>query len=290
LKSLNHQHLFYFWHTAHEGSMLAASRVLGVSQPTISVQIGELEKFFGKPLFERLGKTLELTDFGNLVMSYAEDIFLVSDELVEAATGRRGKLPHRVRVGVVDVIPKSVAYAMLKNLALEVSREGGILSVSEGTLEQLLDSINSRSLDVLISDAPLPPTSHARVYSRKLTSLAVNIVGEFEMAKRLRRRFPDSLQEAPFLLPKKNTMLRREVDLWFHENGVHPKVVGEFDDTALMKEFARAGLGVMPMSGEPSKDFGLAFVGELKGLSQGFFLLSPERRNVDAIVEALLRK
>jgi LysR family transcriptional activator of nhaA len=284
MKSLNHQHLYYFWQTTREGGMLAASRTLGISQPTISVQVGELERFFGKPLFERHGKSLELTDFGRLVANYAEEIFSTSQELVEVALGRQGELPARVRAGVVDVIPKGVAFSLLHPIVKKLACENCMVSVSEGSLEALISDLISRHVDIVISDAPLPPESRARVFTRRLASLDVNVVANADTAARLRRNFPKSLNGAPFLLPRRDTMLRRELDLWFHEAGVHPRIVGEFDDTALMKEFARAGVGAMPVAGVPAKESLLAVVGSLAGLQQNFFLLFPERRNVDAVV------
>lgn len=284
MKSLNHQHLYYFWQTTREGGMLAASRILGVSQPTISVQVGELERFFGKPLFERRGKSLELTDFGRLVANYAEEIFSTSQELVEVALGRQGELPSRLRAGVVDVIPKGVAFSLLRPVFKKLTCENCMVSVSEGSLEVLLSDIASRNVDIVISDAPLPPESRARVFCRKISSLDVNVVASVDVAAKLRRNFPRSLGGVPFLLPRRDTMLRRELDLWFHEAKVQPRIVGEFDDTALMKEFARAGLGVMPVAGVPAKESLLSVVGQLAGLQQNFFLLFPERRNVDAVV------
>ncbi len=281
MKTLNHQHLFYFLNTAREGSMLAASRLLGVSQPTISVQIGELEKFFGKVLFERRGKSLELTDFGTVVFKYAEDIFNISGELVEVSMGRQGMLPSRIRVGVVDVIPKGVAHALLKPVMEAACSENSLLSVSEGTSEKLLDDMRSRALDIILSDSPFPPESGGRIFSRKIASLSVKIVAQSELATKMRKQFPASLNGARFLLPKRNAMLRNELDLWFFENKVKPKIVAEFDDTALMKEFARSGLGLMPVAGVPHRDWGLDVVGEIRGVSQNCFLLFPERRNLD---------
>jgi LysR family transcriptional activator of nhaA len=267
--------------------MLAASRLLGVSQPTISVQIGELEKFFGKTLFERLGKSIELTDFGRTVFKYAEDIFSISSELVEVSMGRQGVLPSRIRVGVVDVIPKGVAFSLLKHLVNEACQEGCMLSVSEGTAEKLLIEMRARTLDFILSDSPFPPESGGRIFSRKIASLPVKIVGNSEVAQKMRRHFPGSLDGARILVPKRNTMLRHELDLWFFENKVQPKIVGEFDDTALMKEFARSGVGVMPMAGVPHGSWGLDVVGEMKGLSQNYFLLFPEKRNLDWAVKLL---
>jgi LysR family transcriptional activator of nhaA len=278
MKNLNHQHLFYFWHTVREGSMQAAARVLGVTQPTVSAQIGELERALGRPLFLRHGKSLETSEFGLWVARYAEDIFTISNELLNLAQGRFDTGPTRVAVGVVDVLPKSICFFALKPLAQAANEGKFVLSVSEGALDDLVDGIANRSLDFVLADAPIPPQSRHRVFSRKLCSLQVWVAAESGMAKELKKDFPKSLSGKPFLFPKNDTQLRHGLDLWFHDQGIEPRAVGVFDDTALMKQFARAGMGALPIAAHPDVEVGLDVVGPLEGLTQSLFLISPERK------------
>jgi LysR family transcriptional activator of nhaA len=278
LKNLNHQHLYYFWHTVREKSMLAASKATGVTQPTISSQIADLERALGKPLFVRHGKSIEPSEFGLVVARYAEAIFSISNELLDVAQGRLQSAPTRIAVGVVDVVPKSTCFRILKPLADEAKAGKTVLVVSEGALEDLVNEIGARNLDFVIADSPISPQSRHRVFSRKLGSLQVWIAAEPKLARALRKNFPQSIHNQPMLFPKKDTQLRRELDLWFHENAIDPQRVGVFDDSALMKQFGMDGMGVVPVAGVPKEESGLEPIGVLEGVSQSFFLIFPERR------------
>lgn len=277
---LNYHHLHYFWVVAREGSVTRAGEVLHVSQPTVSGQIRELERALKAPLFAKSGRGLALTDTGRAVFRYADDIFSLGRELMDLVSGRPVGQPVRLRVGVVDVMPKLVAQRLLLP-ALRLP-EPVRLVCSEGTLERLAAELTIHNLDVVLSDAPLPPTVKAKVYTHLLGACGVSIVGVPRLVDQYKGGFPASLDGAPFLLPAEGTALRRSLEQWFDGQGVRPVVRGEFEDTALLKAFGGAGEGVFAVPAVAERDarrqYGVRRVGRAGGVREQFYALSVERK------------
>lgn len=277
---LNYHHLYYFWTVAREGSVTRACEVLHVSQPTVSGQIRELERALKAPLFAKAGRGLALTDTGRAVFRYAEEIFALGRELMDLVSGRPVGQPARLRVGVVDVLPKLVAHLLLEP-ALRLQEQVRVVCV-EGKLDRLAAELAVHELDVILSDAPLPPAVKAKAYTHQLGECGVSILGVPRFVEQYRARFPKSLDGAPFLLPTENTTLRRSLDQWFDAHGVRPTVRGEFEDSALLKTFGRSGEGVfaVPTVIEPDirAHYGVQRIGRAVGLRERFFAISVERK------------
>ena len=245
MRHLNYGHLLYFWTVAREGSIARAAEVLHLTPQTISGQIRTLEESIGEELFRRSGRRLVLSEMGKLVFEYAEDIFTTGAELADVVRSKVPRGPLVFTVGVTDVVPKLVASRVLEPaLALE---EPVRVVCLEGKLEALLAELAVHRLDMVLSDRPAPDGLNIRAYSH---SLGVSAISFFcagaDLARRLRRRFPTSLHEAPMLLPTGNTALRRSLDHWFDDHKLVPHVVGEFEDSALLKAFGRSGRGIFP--------------------------------------------
>ena len=241
---LNYHHLLYFWAAARTGSIASASRELLVSQPTISTQIKTLETSLGVSLFERVGRGLELTETGQIVLSYAEEIFSLGRELRETVRHIPEGRPLRLRVGVADVLPKLLAQRLIAP-ALALPQPVHLI-LREGKAADLEAELGSFTLDVVLADAPLSPHVRVKAVSHGLGACDVGFFATHPLARRHRRGFPESLDDAPMLLPTVENALRRSVDKWFEEVGVRPRIVGEFDDSALMKAFAEEGHGIFP--------------------------------------------
>ena len=151
------------------GTFSAAAESLHLARPTVAAQIKELEKSFGEKLFEKQGRGMVLTEFGTQIHEYAEEIFAVGHELREfVKTGNIGNR-KRFTVGLPDVVPKLIAFELLKP-ALHMKERPRTVCY-EGKLPQLLTDLATHKLDLVISDAPAPPTLDFKVYNHKLCLL-----------------------------------------------------------------------------------------------------------------------
>jgi LysR family transcriptional activator of nhaA len=280
MSALNYQHLLYFWTAARRGGVTRASEELHLTQPTLSAQIRQLERRLGHALFRKQGRGLVLTEEGELAARYAEEIFALGRELLATLEGREAGRPPRLRVGVVDAVPKLVAYRLLAP-ARTLPVPARLVCV-EGKLDQLLGELALHRLDAVVSDAPLPSGSAVRAFSHLLGESAVAFFAVPALAKAHRRGFPKSLEGAPVLLPTEGTSLRTALASWLERSDIAPRVVGEFEDGALLSAFGQAGLGLFPatvaLAREEKRQFGVVEVGRVPGVSERYFVLSAERR------------
>lgn len=290
MDTLNYHHLRYFWAVAREGSLRRASEILHVSQPSMSAQIKQLEEALGTPLFRREGRGLALTDAGNRALALAEEIFALGQDLVTAvnvtAAGRRERFP----VGITDVLPKSVAYALLKPvLHLQPSLR---LTVREGMMEDLLGLLQAGRLDLILANDPAPSGSGAAICNHFLGSCGTTFMAEPTSARRYREGFPGSLQGAPALLPGAMAPVRRPLDHWLANQGVEPLVVAEFDDPALMKVFAADAAGWIPVPSlvveDTQRRHGLEVIGSTEEVRESYHAITPGRQVKNKTVAAIL--
>src|SRR4051812_5882025 len=229
---LNYNHLFYFWMVAREGSVVDAAKALMVSQPTVSIQVKELESALGHRLFDRTGRGLKLTDSGRIAFNYANEMFSLSRDLRKALDRQPTDRPLKMAVGIADVIPKRVVRRLLEPaLAL---KPGIRLICKEDTSGRLLADLAEGRLDVVLSDAPIGTGIHVQGFNHLLSECGTSFLAKKSLAMKYRRGFPKSLDGAPVLLPSDHTTVRQGLNAWFDSKHIHPEVVGEFDDTALM--------------------------------------------------------
>lgn len=278
--SLNYHHLLYFWTVAREGSITAACTKLHLAQPTISGQLKKLEQRIGGKLYERVGRELVLTDLGQTVYRYADEIFSIGQELSDALKGRPTGRPVKLHVGVPEVLPKLIVFRLLQP-ALSLP-EPVQLVCREGSQDQLLTMLAAHELDVVFSDSPAGSFVRVRAFNHPLGECGVGIFCTRQLRKQYGRRFPESCGGAPFLMPGSGTALRRSVEQWLFETGVPVQVVGEFDDTALMKVFAEANLGLIPaplaVEDEIRKQFDLHLIGTIPKAKEQFYAITVERK------------
>jgi len=286
---LNYHHLLYFWVVAREGTIARACDQLHLTQPSISKQLHQLEHSVGEKLFKRVGRNLVLTETGQLVFRYADEIFSLGRELSEALQGKPSRERLRLLVGVADVVPKLIAYRVLEP-ALHLPEPVQLMCDERGLVELLTDLAEHR-LDLVLSDSPLPPTSATRAYNHLLGECGVCIFGSSSLARKFRRGFPQSLEGAPFLLPTRKSMLRRSLDQWFDAQNIRPELVGEFDDSALLKVFGQAGVGLFPgpaaVEKETCRQYHVQLVGRLDAVRERFYAISVERKLKHPAVKAI---
>ena len=277
---LNDHHLLYFWTVARAGSITRACEELHLTQPAISAQIRTLERSLGEKLFTKSGRHLVLTEVGRVVYRYADEIFRTGRELQQTLAGRPSGRPVRLTVGVADAMPKLLVYRLLEP-ALALTPPVRPI-VREDKPERLLADLAVHVLDLVLSDAPVTPAVKVRAFSHLLGESGITIFGAPHLARAYRRRFPDSLGGAPFLLPTDNTALRRSLEQWFDGRGIRPGTVAEIEDSAVLKVFGAKGVGLFAaptvLEADLRRQYAVSVVGRVDAIRERFYALSAERR------------
>jgi LysR family transcriptional activator of nhaA len=287
---MNYRHLHYFLQVAKLGGVLRASEQLHLSPQTISGQIQLLEEALGTPLFARRGRGLALTDAGRLVVGYAEDIFSTGAELEEAVRDfRRTGAPLEFRIGVADAVPKTIACRLIEP-ATRLPEPVRVVC-REWKLDTLLGELALHRLDLVIADGPIPPTVSVRAYHHRLGSSGLSFFAAPALRESLKGRFPACLDGARLIMPSEDSAVGQRLRAWLQARSLHPRVVGECDDSALAKEFGRRGLGLFVgpsvLERDIEKQYGVRALGATSEVEAEFFAISVERRITHPCVTAI---
>jgi LysR family transcriptional activator of nhaA len=286
---MNFRHLHYFWVVAKEGSITRAAERLGLAVQTVSTQLALLEQSVGKALLTQQGRRLVLTEAGRLALSYADQIFLLGEQMQEAL-GEADSARTRLTVGISDSLPKLTAYRLLE-ATTQLSTPVRLVCY-EDQFEALLAKLALHKLDVVLTDRPVRSGTTLRVFSHQLFESETVVVGAAPLAARYAQGFPENLNGAPFLLPTRNNSLRGRIDEWFELHQVRPDVVGEFEDNALLTTFGRRGLGLFfapaALASDMAEQFGAVLVGPVPQVREQFYAISNERKIQHPAVEAIL--
>jgi LysR family transcriptional activator of nhaA len=287
---INYKNMHYFWAVARDGGVARASERLHLTPQTISGQLSLLEEYLGVDLFSRVGRNLELTDTGRMVLSYADEIFSLGGELEEVIHQWPDGRPQLFRVGVVDVLPKSITHRILEP-ALQMSEPVRMIC-READLDTLLAELAVHRLDLVLSDRPIPPTVSTRCFSHKLGECAISFFATKKLEKKLKGDFPRCLDGAPLLLPGGGSQLRSSIDQWLEKQRIHPRMIAEFDDSALMKVFGQDGAGVFiapaAIEAEVEWQYQVTAIGRVDEVKEHFYAISVERRVLHPVVTVLL--
>ncbi|MFK5915298.1 MAG: transcriptional activator NhaR [Woeseiaceae bacterium] len=286
---MNYKHLHYFLVVAKSGSIARASEKLHLTPQTISGQLSLLEESLDNALFSRVGRNLELTDTGRLVLSYAEEIFSLGGELEEMLRNIPEDRPLVFKVGVVDVVPKSIAYRLLAP-ALELPEAVRIIC-REGSVDSLLGELALHKVDLVIADSPIPSSINVRGFNHSLGDCGITFFATQELSDKLGKNFPQNLNAMPLLVPGEMTVARTRLIKWLDGQHIYPHIVGEFDDSALMKAFGRTGMGVFiaptPIAEEVKKQYGVVAIGQTNKIREQFYAISVERKISHPAVAAI---
>jgi LysR family transcriptional activator of nhaA len=286
---INFRHLYYFWVVATEGGITRAAERLGLAVQTVSSQLTLLEQQLGKTLFAQQGRRLVLTEAGRVAMSYADQIFLLGEQIQEALNeADSGRI--RLSVGISDSLPKLSAYRMLE-AALQMTRPVRLVCY-EDQFEALLADLALHKLDVVLTDREVRAGASLKLFSHQLFDSEMVVVGAPVLAAAWQAGFPANLNGAPFLLPTRNNALRGKIDEWFVQHRVRPDVVGEFEDNALLNTFGRRGLGLFfapaALADDVAAQFGAVRIGTVDSVREQFYAISNERKIKHPAVEAIL--
>ena len=276
---LNYHHLLYFWSTAKQGSITRACEELHLTPQTVSAQIRALERVVGEPLFLRTGRSMELTETGQTVFRYADEIFSLGRELSETLRGHRSGRTLTLHVGMADALPKLIAHHVLQPV-LELPQAVRI-DCQVGKPQALLADLVTHKLDVVLSDAPIPPGMRVRAFNHFLGDSTLTLLGSPALAKRCKRKFPQSLDGVPILLPTADAAIHYSLGRWFEDNDLHPEVVGEFADSGVLKVFGQQGAGVFAVptvvEAEIRRQYQVRKIAEIP-VTERFYAISVERK------------
>ena len=289
MTTLNYKHLHYFWVVAQEGSITRAAERLDVAVQTISGQLSLLERQLGKALFNSQGRGLVLSEAGRVALGYADQIFQLGDALVDAVQSSDSESTLRLRAGITDGIPKLLAYRLLSSVtSMPVDVR---LICDEGEFETLLAELALHRLDVVLTDRAAPIGGNLKVFSTPLGDFENGLFATPALAERYRPGFPLSLNGAPLLLPTRQNAIRNRIDRWLESTGVRPKIVGEFEDSALLNTFGRGGLGIFPaplaLADQVANQLMAQSLGAMSGVSEQIYAISNERRIRHPAIEVL---
>lgn len=287
---LNYRHLHYFWVTAQEGSFTRAAERLGVAVQTVSAQIGLLEKSLGATLLSPQGRRLVPTEAGRIAVDHANQIFQLGEQLRQTIEDSAESQPLRLTVGISDALPKLIAYRLLAGAVAQPDPVR--LVCEEGDFDDLIADLALHRLDVVLTDRPATASNNLRVYSHPLGDCEIALFGAPPLAASCRNDFPRSLHGAPLLLPTRDNALRGRLDQWFSAHHLRPRVIGEFEDSALLMTFGRGGLGLFPapaiLAEDIATEYGAVSAGNLAEVRDQFFAITAERRIRHPAIEALL--
>ncbi|HEB81546.1 MAG TPA: transcriptional activator NhaR [Gammaproteobacteria bacterium] len=287
---LNYKHLHYFWVVAREGGIARASEKLHLTPQTISAQLTALENQLGVRLFSRVGRGLELTGTGKRVLSYADEIFSLGGELEELIHQLPASLPQTLKIGVVDVVPKSITHRILSPVLQ--APEAVRLICREASLDNLLAELAVHRLDLVLADSKIPPTVSTRGYSHKIGECGISFFATARIKDTLKGDFPHSLDAAPMLLPSTGNQLRAGIDHWLAKHRLNPHIVAEFDDSALMKVFGQQGAGIFiaptAIEAEVEAQYQCRCIGRVDEVSARFYAITVERKIVHPVVVSII--
>ncbi|MGB1255393.1 MAG: transcriptional activator NhaR [Thiolinea sp.] len=286
---LNFKHLYYVREVSNAGGIARASERLHLTPQTISGQISTLEENLGIKLFQRQGRTLELTEAGQVAVEYADKIFQLGVELEERLQHYPENRAQLFRVGVSDLVPKSVAYRLLEP-AMQMNKQLRIVC-TEGQLDDLLGELAVHRMELVIADTPMPPNMNIKGFDHKLGSSTLCFYATPELRATLTGDFPACLDNAPMLIPSEGATLRNNLMQWFHLHDVHPMIVGEFDDSALMKAFGLAGAGILAFPSALENilktEGNMEVIGHVPELTEQYFAISVERKITHSAIKAI---
>jgi len=280
MSPLNYNHLFYFYVVATEGSITKASASLNLTPQTISGQITSFEAQIGVNLFERKGKKLTLSEMGLLIYSYAEEIFQLGDEIKYILKRKQPGLWHTFTIGITDVIPKVLAHQLLSPV---LSMDERIrLICQEGDQNSLLADLSINKIDCILTDMPLQLGSHIKAYSHLLVESGFTFFANEKLFKNCSHTFLQCLSDSPWLMQSKKSAIRTRLLSWLEKHNISPKIVAEFDDSALMKCFGQAGFGIFCSPTLIEKyvvnKYDVNIVGRTDEIKEQYYIISPERR------------
>lgn len=289
--SYNYRHLYYFWVVAKQGSMSKAAETLDMAIQTVSAQVHELEKSLGYLLFKPAGRGITLTEAGYVTLNIADQIFSIGEKLPEALKEASLSPKHKIIIGVADGLPKMVTRQLVDTI---VQRENTRMVIYEGKFDGLLADLALHRLDLVLADRPAPSNLNLKVYSKELTQSFIGWYGTSKYVKESKHSFPESLNYLPILLPTTDSLIRGLIDQWFTKHNIVPNIVGEFEDSSLLKTFAASGMGICPacklIQKELKQSYQMEYLGNCDNVLEYFYGIHSEKKIQNPLVDLIINQ
>jgi LysR family transcriptional activator of nhaA len=288
--TFNYKHLYYFWVVAKEGGISRAAEKLDMAVQTVSAQVRELERSLGYALLKPAGRGLVLTEAGLVAMQQADQIFQLGEDLPARVRDATSAPTVRLAVGISDGLPKLVVRRLLQPVIAEPNLR---LLCHEGEFDDLLGDLALHRLDIVLSDRPSPANPNIKLYCHSLGASPIGWYGTAALLKSVNRDFPLCLADVPLLLPTGHNAVRDRIDNWLLQRGIRPRIVGEFEDSALLKTFGASGMGVFPAAEWVHDDllahYAVQRLGPCDGVTEHFFAIGSEKKVQHPLVQRLLK-
>ncbi|WP_295982887.1 LysR family transcriptional regulator [uncultured Variovorax sp.] len=288
VERLNFHHLHYFWRVAKAGHLTKVANELHVSQSALSSQIRQLEDHLGAALFERTGRRLVLTQSGEMVLSYAENIFGLGQELLGRLKGS-GEGSTRLRVGSVATLSRNYQENWIRPLLAD---PGVTLTLESGMLDDLLRRLLQHQLDVVLANEAVPAHPDRPLHCRFLGSQNISLVGPAAVWRGRSLRMPEDLGGLELAVPGPRHALRGQFDALCMTAGVAPRLRAEVDDMAMLRLVARDSgwLTVLPevVVQDELRTGVLVSVGRSTKLQENFYAITTLHRHRMELLERLL--
>lgn len=279
MRTLNYNHLYYFWTVAREGTIARAAEVLHLTPQTISGQLGEFEVRLEARLFSRNGRKLILTDVGRMVFDYADNIFQLGNELTDMLKRGTRNTSQPLRIGIVDIMPPLLSSEFIKPV---FTFDNTSITCRNGQFDDLLAELSLHRIDIILSDTPLSSGGNIRAYNHHLGDSGIAFFAASDHVRTYRDDFPACLDKAPLLLPTMETPLRRSLEQWFRKAGITPAISGEFEDSTLQRYLGEAGAGIFVapsvMKQQLLSDYAVECIADVDDVTESYYLVSTERR------------
>ena len=292
MENLNFRHLFYFWTIAREGSIVRAAELLDLTPQTLSGQLATFESALGGALFRRANRSLQLTDFGRMVLGYADEMFQTAQALSDVLSQPPEERPLSLAIGIAASIHKLIAYHLAEP-ALRLKREVR-LSCRSGDPDELLRRLAQRQLDLVLTDRQPESSEAGRFRTYRLASSSMSLFAAPELAAAIRPRFPASLDGKPFLANSLKAPYVTALMNWFVSQSIRVKVVAEVDDSALIKVFGRQGLGYFAapsaISDEVCRQYQVEHIARIAEVRDTLYAVTRCGRSHNAAVAELIRE
>jgi LysR family transcriptional regulator, transcriptional activator of nhaA len=292
MAQLNYHHLYYFFVTAREGSIAKAALALHLTPQTVSGQLSTFESYIGTPLFDRIGKRLFLNPLGKIAYEYAEEIFASGHELLEMLQQKRERRISTFTIGITDAVPKMLAFELIESTSSKFDSTRFIYK--EGEFDNLCADLAINRLDLIIADRNLTPGSNIKAFSHLLEETGLSFFAVPDQAKILKTNFPQSLQNVGILLSGEKSSMKHSLLTWFERLQINPKIVAEFDDSALLKMFGQEGHGVFAVPSSIAEHIGQRYgvdcIGHVDDITERYYAICSERTSQSDIVQHILSK
>lgn len=289
MQQLNYHHLYYFYLIAREGSIANAAKLLHVTPQTASGQLSTFEKQLGYPLFDRVNKRLYLNSKGKLVYQHASDIFHKGSRLVELLHADNDAIEQTFVIGITDAIPKVLAYDFVHHTMNHSSKVRFIFR--EGPFDTLISDLAINYIDLIIADRGIAPGTQLNANSYFLGESHLSFFASHDEVNH-HQNFPHSLNGKNLLLPGVKSGITLGLTSWLEANQLHPKIVAEFDDSALLKVFGSEGFGVFcapsAITAHVADFYSVCCIGEITDITERFYAITAKNRAQHTLVNSIV--